>query len=108
MAVATPVKFSPSFLKDLKRLPPDISKEIGLCLQDLAAVPIPQSRRSHSVTPRGQKPTIFTVDLTPNKAWKLSYMRKGPVIWLLRVDTHRELDRDPGRAAAKAALTAAV
>lgn len=60
------------------------------------------------MTPRGQKPTIFTVDLTSNKAWKLSYMRKGAVIWLLRVDTHRELDRDPGRAAAKAVVATAV
>ncbi|GAA6121446.1 hypothetical protein Acidovoranil_35510 [Acidovorax sp. FG27] len=99
--MATPIRFAPRFLRDFKGLPDDIAKEVDPCLRDLVSVPIPVGRRPHSVTPRGQRPAIHTVDLLANKSWKLSYMWQGPVIWVLRVATHKELDRDPGRSAAK-------
>lgn len=103
----TPVKLSARFLRDFKGLPEDIRKEVAECLKDVVALPIPQSRRAHSVTPRGQRPAIHTVDVTSNHAWKMSFLRKGQVLWILRVDTHREIDRDPGRAIAKEVMSMA-
>lgn len=100
----SPVKFSDKFLKDFRDLPDDLVSPVKACLADLECVPIPQGRRAHSVTPRGQRPNIHTVDVLSNKSWKLSFLWKGPVIWVLRVCMHNEMDRDPGRTAAKLAI----
>ena len=98
------VKLSPRFLRDFKGMSPDISKEVMSCISDLGKDPIPTSRRSHSVTPRGHRPIIYTDDVTSNKHWKMSYIFKNNVIWILRTATHKELDRDPGRSVAREVL----
>ncbi len=105
MAVGkTPVKLSARFVRDYKDLPSDLIEPVRECLRDIEKVPIPQTRRYHSVTPRSQKPTIFTVDVLSNHSWKLSFMRVGACIWVLRVAPHKEMDRDPGAKAAKNVL----
>lgn len=95
------VKLSPKFIRDFKGIPADLVEQVRSCLIDIEKVPIPQTRRMHSVTPRGKKPTIFTVDVVSNHSWKLSYIKVAQTIWVLRVATHREIDRDPGASEAK-------
>ena len=62
---------------------------------DFERDPLPSSRRPHSVTPRGQKPTVFTMDVTSNKAYKLSFHLEDGGAVLRRVGTHGQIDRTP-------------
>lgn len=101
MAGGYVIRFAPIFERDLKALPRDIREQVMGCIEDVGQVPIPQSRRPHAVTPKGQRPVIYTVDVTGNKSHKMSYMIRENVVYLLRVGTHKMLDRDPGRKSAK-------
>ena len=90
------VRITDKFQRDYARLPQDLLAAVDRCIEDLVADPIPASRRAHSVTPRGHKPTIYTVDVTSNKAYKLSFYVEGRVAVLLRVGSHGRIDRSPG------------
>lgn len=41
------------------------------------------------------KPTIFKIDVTPNRAWQITFELDGTIAVLLRLATHKTLDRDP-------------
>lgn len=97
------VKMSDRFMKDFESLSPDLKLCAIECLEDFGREFLPNARRPHSVTSKGVKPTIFTMDVTRNKSHKLSYLVKGNVAFLLRLDTHRSIDRDPGYTDAKLA-----
>ena len=86
---------SPRFTRDYKRLPPDIQREVDNCLRDLGKQPVPAMRRLHRISPAGQRPQIFSVDVLPNKAYKISFELDGPHAVLRRVGTHQEIDRLP-------------
>ena len=60
---------------------------------DIQKDPMPGVRRPHSVTPRGKKPTVYTVDVTANKAYKMSFQMDGDTAILRRVGTHKAIDR---------------
>ncbi len=83
------------FIRDYKRLPSDIQQEVEACIKDLTQDPVPSSRRPHSVSPKGLKPAIFTLDVTSNKAYKLSFQISGNVATLRRVASHKQIDRAP-------------
>lgn len=97
------VKMSERFIRDFESLSPDLKLCAIECLEDFRREFLPNARRPHSVTPKGVKPTIFTMDVTRNKSHKLSYLVNGNVAYLLRLDTHRSIDRDPGYADARSA-----
>lgn len=90
----------PKFQKDFDALSADIQKKVLECLLDFNKDPLPVSRRPHSVTNRGERPAIYTMDVTSNKSYKMSFKIEEGVAFLLRVGTHKTLDRDPGRAEA--------
>lgn len=83
------------FERDFSSLPMDIKKAVAGCIEDFARDPLPPGRRPHSVTPRGQKPTVFTMDVTSNKAYKLSFHLEDGRAVLRRVGTHGQIDRTP-------------
>ena len=80
------------FERDFKRLPLDIQKQALACISDLEKDPLPQSRRPRSVTPKGHKPVIFTIDLNSNKSHKMSFHLEDGVAVLRRVNTHAKID----------------
>jgi hypothetical protein len=41
------------------------------------------------------KPTIFKIDVTANHSWQLTFELDGEVAVLLRLATHKAIDRDP-------------
>jgi hypothetical protein len=84
-----------SFERDYSRLSVDVQKEVDECIEEFARDPLPPGRRPHSVTPRGQKPTIFSMDVTSNKAYKLSFHLENGGAVLRRVGTHGQIDRTP-------------
>jgi mRNA-degrading endonuclease RelE of RelBE toxin-antitoxin system len=89
------VQLTEKFIRDYKSLPLDIQKQVDACIVELGFDPIPNSRRPHSVSAKGQKPTVYTVDVTSNKAYKLSFQVANHVAILRRVGTHKQLDRSP-------------
>lgn len=95
MALQLSVRFSPEFERDYVKLPPELRAAAKACVEDLERDPIPSSRRPHSVTPRGHRPVIYTVDVLSNKSYKLSYHVEGRVAVLRRVGTHKQIDRRP-------------
>lgn len=88
-------KVSPtvSFLADLARLTVQQQKDVKSCLSDLEKDPIPHGRRMHPVTPAGTKPKVYTVDVYPNKSYKVSLQLDGALLILRRVGTHKQIDR---------------
>lgn len=80
------------FERDFKRLSPDIKKQALGCISDLEKDPLPQSRRAHSITPKGHKPVVFTMDLNSNKSHKMSFHLEDGVAVLRRVNTHSKID----------------
>lgn len=93
MRGAASLRFSESFKRDFSHLAPDIQKQAEQCFSDILKDPMPGIRRAHSVTPRGKKPTVYTVDVTTNKAYKLSFHMDGLEAVLRRVGTHKAIDR---------------
>lgn len=93
MAFQLSVRMPDEFVAAYLKLAPDVRAAVGECINDLERDPIPSSRRPHSVTPRGQRPVIYTVDVFSNKSYKLSYHIEGRVAVLRRVGTHKQIDR---------------
>lgn len=89
------VRPSTRFLRDYKRLSPDLQREVDNSLRDLGRQPVPAMRRLHRISPAGQRPQLFSVDVTPNKAYKISFELDGAFAVLRRVGTHAEIDRNP-------------
>jgi hypothetical protein len=91
---AVSVSYTDAFKKDFSRLTPEIQKLATECIGDILRDPIPGVRRPHNVTPRGKKPTIYTADVSDNKAYKLSFHMEGRCAVLRRVGTHKAIDRN--------------
>jgi hypothetical protein len=82
------------FQKEYGDLTPTLRMEVDQAIRDLMSNPIPSSRRFHSLG--GHKnPKIYTIDVTPNKAYKISLEIEGDCATLRRVATHKEIDRLP-------------
>lgn len=81
------------FERDYRGLPVELQRAVDECICDLEKAPIPSARRPHSVTPRGTRPNVLTVDVTSNKSHKLSFHIEGRVAVLRRVGTHKQIDR---------------
>ncbi len=95
MAFQLSVRIPEEFVRAYVKLPPDVMAAVDECIKDLERDPIPSSRRPHSVTPRGHRPVIYTVDVFSNKSYKLSYHIEGRVAVLRRIGTHKQIDRKP-------------
>ncbi len=89
----TGVERSRRFARDFRSLPEEIQRAVGSAIADLFKDPIPQSRRCHRL--QGYKPTILAVDVFPNHSWQITFTLDGQKAILLRVATHREIDRAP-------------
>lgn len=87
------VRITDTFAACYAKLPTEIRSEVELCVRDLQKEPVPGSRRLHSISPRGKRPIIYSVDVLPNKSYKLTFHIEGRVAVLRRVGTHKQIDR---------------
>lgn len=96
MAVApiTKITRTARFEKELKSLKPNILAAAKDAIRDLYAVPIPASRRFHCLN-GFKNPRIFTIDVTTNHSYKISFELNGSTANLRRIATHKEIDRKP-------------
>jgi mRNA-degrading endonuclease YafQ of YafQ-DinJ toxin-antitoxin module len=80
-----------TFERDYKRLSPELKRAVDDCIRDLYKSPIPSTRRAHRIN--DSLPKVFSVDVTSNKAYKLSFQIEGEMCILRRVGTHAQIDR---------------
>ncbi|MFC4705197.1 MULTISPECIES: type II toxin-antitoxin system RelE family toxin [Paraburkholderia] len=90
----TGVNFTDRFRKEYSNLTSALQTAVDEALRDLMKDPIPNGRRFHSLG--GYKnPKVYTIDVTSNRAYKVSLELNGAVATLRRVATHKEIDRKP-------------
>ncbi|NIE68211.1 hypothetical protein [Burkholderia sp. Ax-1719] len=88
------VQFTARFQKEYKALSHELRDEVDQVLRDLLKNPIPPGRRFHSLG--GYKnPKLYTIDVTVNRAYKISLELDGTLATLRRVATHKQIDRKP-------------
>jgi mRNA-degrading endonuclease RelE of RelBE toxin-antitoxin system len=85
---------SVAFLRDYQKLAPEIQEAVDAAIRGVLQDPIPRSLRFEKLQGY-RKPNIYTVHVTPNHAYKMSFEKRGDVAFLRRVATHREIDRSP-------------
>jgi mRNA-degrading endonuclease RelE of RelBE toxin-antitoxin system len=90
----TTITRNEKFEKDLKRLPPDILDAAKDAIRDLFQHPVPTRRRLHALHGY-QNPKVFTIDVTANHSYKISFEINGHTANLRRVSTHKVIDRSP-------------
>lgn len=82
-----------TFVNDYKSLPEDIQLACNEALRKLATNPRAGSLRLHKLNGYSN-PNVFTIDVTTNKAYKLSYEKgENGNILLRRVGTHKLLNK---------------
>lgn len=96
MGIVT-VELSDRFKSDYKKLDPQLQSKVkDIIANDLIPFPIKRSLRHHTLN--GHKPPIHVIDVTTNHAYQITFWIDGDVARLLRVDTHRRIDQNPGEA----------
>jgi len=88
------IELSERFQRDLKGLSPDLLKTVKEAVGDLLKSPIPATRRFHRLHGYTD-PKVYTIDVLPNKSYKISFKIDGNVATLRRVATHKTIDRTP-------------
>lgn len=81
------------FKRDYKRLDPTTQERVDAVLRMLVPWPTSAGLRHHTLS--GYKPPVHVVDVYTNHSYQVSFRIEGTVARLLRVDTHREIDRSP-------------
>ncbi len=82
------------FRRDYKRLDPQLQAKVDEAIQ--ALIPWPTNRAYRHHTLGGYTPPVHVIDVTTNHSHQLSFIIvDGTVARLLRVATHREIDRSP-------------
>lgn len=81
--------------KDLAGAPPDIQQAAKEALKLLLRNPSARSLRLHTLDGY-PKPTIWKIDVQSNHSWQITFeMRANSVAFLLRLGTHKIIDRAP-------------
>lgn len=82
------------FQKEYNDLTNHLKSAADDTMRDLLANPIPAGKRFHSL--KGiSNPKVYTIDVTPDRAYKISLEIDGEVATLRRIATHKEIDRAP-------------
>ena len=87
------IQVTERFRSDYKALDPQLCNAVDRVLKDLMCTPFPRALRHHTLS--GHRPKIHVVDVTPNHSHQVTFHWDGDVIRLLRVGTHRQIDRRP-------------
>ena len=82
------------FGREYGRLDPALQTRVDEVLRLMVPWPSARSLRHHSLS--GYKPPIHVVDVTTNKSHQMTFTVTGSIAKLLRVATHKEIDRAPG------------
>ena len=89
----TGLRPTPRFEGELRDLPVDLLRQAMGALDDLLKKPVPKARRLHRLNGY-RHPSVYTIDVTPNKSHKLSFHIDETVAVLRRISTHKHIDRN--------------
>lgn len=93
MPIAT-IELTERFKRDFKRLDPVLQLRVQDILADqLIPWPTRGALRHHTLS--GIKPPVHVLDVVGNHSHQITFQLNGDVATLLRVGTHREIDRTP-------------
>ena len=84
----------PGFERGFKKLPPDIKAQATEAIQDLLKDPIP-GRLQFKKLQGYRNPSVYTITITRNHAYKASLEVKDGVGILRRIGTHKQIDDLP-------------
>lgn len=88
------IAWTERFKRDYRKLPPDLRREVDEALRLLERDPLPG--RLHFEKLGGyDDPALYTFHVTRNHSHKVSGMLDGDTLVLLRLGTHKRIDRDP-------------
>lgn len=82
------------FDKDFSALDQGLKKQTGDCLRLLIQNPRAKSLRTHTLQ-GGSKPTIYKIDVDTNRSYQVTFILEGATAVLLRVASHKQIDRHP-------------
>lgn len=85
--------FTDRFRRELAGAPPEVRDAVRLALNKALDNTQAGALRFHAL--HGYRPKVFKFDLMANKAWQVSFELVGSKAVLLRVCTHKEMDRRP-------------
>lgn len=80
------------FEREFKGLSPELQAAAAKALKALQGMPIPKGLRHHVLC--DTKPKIHKIDITSNHSHQITFEVNGEVAKLLRVATHKEIDRN--------------
>lgn len=86
------VNFSSSedFAADLKSVAPDIQDAANAALKELLRHPSANKLRLHPL--KAHKPTVWKIDVFPNKSWQIAFNLEGETAILLHLYKHKKMD----------------
>lgn len=91
--MAISFEYTERFKDDFGRLSAEQQEAARECLEKIKQSLSLKSLRHHTLG--GYRPTIHKVDVTCNKAYQITFELNGTVAKLLRVGTHKQLNRSP-------------
>jgi mRNA-degrading endonuclease YafQ of YafQ-DinJ toxin-antitoxin module len=94
LIVIAEIRRTAKFERDWKSCPVDVRRSAAEALRKLIGNPAANRLRMHPLNGLG-KPTIFKIDVFPNRSWQISFHLSGEVAILRRLCTHKEMDRNP-------------
>ena len=84
------VRFTEQFRSFYKKAPPEIQKAAKEAIAELVCDPHPKRYRLEK-----QTVSVWTIHVTRNHAYKLSFSLDGDTAVLRKIGTHKEIDRSP-------------
>ena len=89
----TALRRTERFEREFKRLDDQLQDAVRKALKELLNSPIPKALRHHTLG--GHRPTIHVIDATRNHSHQVTFEVNGTEAILLRIATHKEIDRLP-------------
>ena len=84
-------EYTERFRKELRSAGADVQREAASALK--ALVSNPKSVRAHPL--HGHKPKLYAMDVMSNHSWQITFELIGEKAKLIRLATHKEIDRKP-------------
>jgi hypothetical protein len=91
--VVTELQRTAKFDADVKSAPADVTKRLGGVLTKMLENSRAGVLRLHRLS--DYKPPIFVLDVFPNHSWQVTMHLDGTTAVLLRLATHKTIDRAP-------------
>lgn len=91
--VITGFDFTERFRRELASAPPEVREALRAILIKATDNAQAGALRFHAL--HGYRPKVFKFDVMPNQAWQVSFELDGSTAVLMRLCTHKEMDRRP-------------